>query len=158
MGNDWDSKTCLETLTREESPKTDGINQDQLPYVKSGEITLSNDVVEKSNVETKVVQGSSAEELLQTEGAVPVSLAKDTASIDGKNTEISQGGEKIEIQSTSATDAHEIQDNVNGCDMTEVSSVSLQNASSDSSSGRIHHADVPEAFSVDNTCKAHNKY
>ncbi|XWS38438.1 hypothetical protein CRYUN_Cryun19dG0131600 [Craigia yunnanensis] len=146
LSNDSGSKTCFETLTREESPKTDGINQDQSSFVKSGEITLSNYVVEKSNVETMVVKGSSADELLQIEGAVPVSLAKDTAFIDGNNPEISLGGEKIGIQSTSATDAHNILDNVNGFDLTEVSSVSLQNSGSDSSSGRIHHADVPEAF------------
>ena len=146
LSNDSGSNICFETLTWEEPPKTDGINQDQSSYVKSGEIALSNDVVEKSNVETMVVKGSSADELLQIEGVVPVSLAKDTAFIDGKNTEISQGGEKIEIQSTSATDAHDILDNANGCDLTEVSSVSLQNAGSDSSGGRIHHADVPEAF------------
>ncbi|XWS61853.1 hypothetical protein CRYUN_Cryun07bG0160800 [Craigia yunnanensis] len=146
LSNDSGSKTCFETLTREKSPKTDGINQDQLFYVESREITLSNDVVEKSNVETMVVKGSGAEELLQIEGVVPGSLIKDTAYIDGKNTEISQGGEKFEIQFTSATDAHDIPDNVNGCDTREVSSVSLQNASSDSSSGGIHHADVPEAF------------
>ncbi|XVF10704.1 hypothetical protein REPUB_Repub07fG0205400 [Reevesia pubescens] len=137
LSNDSGSKPCFDTLKREESPKTDGINQDQSSY---GDITLSNNVVEKSNVETMVAKGSSADELLQIEGAVPVSLAKDTASLDGNNTEILQGGEKIEIQSTSATDAH----NVNGCDTTEVSFVSIQNTGSDSSSGRI--ADVPEAF------------
>ncbi|XP_022759607.1 ubiquitin carboxyl-terminal hydrolase MINDY-2-like isoform X2 [Durio zibethinus] len=140
------SKTYFETLTREEFPKTDGINQDQSSYIKSGEITLSNDVVEKSNVETMVIKGSNADELLQIEGAVAISLAKDNASIDGNNTEISQWGEDIEIQSTSATGAHDILDNVNRCDSIEVSSVSLQNVGSDSSSGRIHHADVLEAF------------
>ncbi|XVF51581.1 hypothetical protein PTKIN_Ptkin04bG0195900 [Pterospermum kingtungense] len=144
--NDSGSKTSYETFTREESPKIDGVNQDQLSCVKSGEIILSNDVLQKTNVETLVVKESSAEELLQIEGAFPVSLSKDTVSIDGKNTEISRGGEKTEIQSTSATDAHDIPDNVNGCDMTELSSVSLQNASSDSSSGRMHHADAPEAL------------
>ncbi|XVF52789.1 hypothetical protein PTKIN_Ptkin05aG0046800 [Pterospermum kingtungense] len=139
-------KTCFETPTGEEPPETDRINQDQSSYVKAVEITLSNDVVEKSNIETMVVKGSSSDELLQLEGAVPVSLAKETAPIDGNNTEILLGVEKIEIQSISATDAHEILDNVNGCDSTEVSSVSLQNAGSDSSSGRIHLADVQEAF------------
>ncbi|XVF13231.1 hypothetical protein REPUB_Repub08aG0190900 [Reevesia pubescens] len=146
LSNDCGSKTSFENLTREESPKADGINQDQLYYVKSGEITLSNVVVEKSNVETKVVKGSGAEELLQIEGAVPVSLAKNTASIDGNNTENSQGGKKVEIKYISANDAHDIPDNVNGCDTTEVSSVSLQNSGPDLSSGRINHADVPEAF------------
>ncbi|XP_017973700.1 PREDICTED: protein FAM63A [Theobroma cacao] len=146
LSNDSGSKTFFETITREVFSKTDGVNQNQSSYVISGEPTLSNDVVEKSSVETTIVKWSSADELSQIEGAVPVSLAKDTACIDGNNTEISPGGEKIETQSTSATDAQKIPDNVNGCDMTEVSSVSIQNADSDSSSGRIHHADVPEAF------------
>ncbi|XP_022737098.1 ubiquitin carboxyl-terminal hydrolase MINDY-2-like isoform X1 [Durio zibethinus] len=144
LSNDSGSQTFFETLTREESRRTDGINQDHLSYVKSVEITLSNNVVEKSNIEAMVVKTSGAEHLLQIEGAVPVSLAKYTASIDGINTENSQGSEKIQF--ASATDAYDTPDNVNGCDTTEVSSVSLQNAGSDSSSDRIHHADVPDAF------------
>ncbi|PPR97187.1 hypothetical protein GOBAR_AA23481 [Gossypium barbadense] len=122
-------------------PQTDGINQNS-SYVKSGDGTLSNDAVE--NMAVKV---SSADDLLQIEGAVPISLAEDTAPIDGNNTENSQGGENIEIQSTSATDAHYIPGNINGFDPTEVSSISLQKAGSDSSSDRIHNADVLEAFS-----------
>ncbi|KAB2067105.1 hypothetical protein ES319_A09G203700v1 [Gossypium barbadense] len=135
------SKACFETLRGEVSPKTDGINQNS-SYVKSGDGTLSNDAVE--NMAVKV---SSADDLLQIEGAVPISLAEDTAPIDGNNTENSQGGENIEIQSTSATDAHYIPGNINGFDPTEVSSISLQKAGSDSSSDRIHNADVLEAFS-----------
>ncbi|KAG8486743.1 hypothetical protein CXB51_020243 [Gossypium anomalum] len=146
LSNNSVGKTCFQTVSKEELLKTDGINQDQSFYVKSGDITLSNDVVEENNVETRVVKGSSADEFLQIENAVIISLAKNTASADGKNTEISQGGGNIEIQSTSATDALDIPDNVNGCDTTEESSVSLQNAGSDSSSGRIHHLDVPEVF------------
>ncbi|GMI96216.1 hypothetical protein HRI_003290900 [Hibiscus trionum] len=140
------SKACFETRTEEESQKTDGTNQNS-SYVKSGEATLSNDEVEKSNnVEKMDTKGSSADDLLQMEGVVPVSLAKDTTTIDGNTVETSQGGEKIEIQSRSASDAHDILDNVNGCDSTIVSSIS-QNAGSDSSSDRIQNADVPEAFS-----------
>ncbi|XVE64926.1 hypothetical protein DITRI_Ditri07aG0141300 [Diplodiscus trichospermus] len=140
LGNESDSKTYIETLASEGFPKTDGINQDQSSYVKSGEITLSNDVVEKSNVETMDVK-SNADELLQIEDAVPISLAKDTASIDGNNGEvsISKGSEEIEIQSSSATDSHDVLDN--GCDLK-----SLPNAGSDSSSGRIQNVDFPEAF------------
>ncbi|XVE57801.1 hypothetical protein DITRI_Ditri04bG0119100 [Diplodiscus trichospermus] len=145
LSNDSGSTTCFETLAREESPKTDGINLDQLSYVRPGEITLSNDVVEKSDVETILVKGGTAAELVQIEDAGPVSLLKDTVAIDGKNADISQEGGKLEIQSPSVTDARDILDNVNGSDTREVSSVSLQNASSDSSSGRMHHADVAEA-------------
>ena len=50
LRNDTGSKTCFKILTREEFPKADGINQEQSSSVKSGEIALSNDVVEKSNV------------------------------------------------------------------------------------------------------------
>ncbi|KAA3475890.1 protein FAM63A-like [Gossypium australe] len=137
LSNDSGSKTCSETLKREESQKTDGINQHQSSYVKSGEINLSNDVPEN--------KGNGAEELLQVEGAVPVYLAKDIASINGNNTEILQGVQKIEIQSDSTTDTHDIPDDVNGCLIIKVSSVPLQNAGSDSSSGRIHHANVPQS-------------
>ncbi|OMO89682.1 hypothetical protein CCACVL1_07712, partial [Corchorus capsularis] len=128
LSNDSGSKTCFETVTKEESLKTDGIYQEQ-PFNVKSEVVLSNDQDEKSNVETMVV-----------------SLAKDTASVDGNHTEISLGVEKVETQSTSAAANHDILDNMNGCDTTEVTSLSLQNADSDSSSGRIHHADVPEAF------------
>ncbi|KAG4131128.1 hypothetical protein ERO13_D09G187700v2 [Gossypium hirsutum] len=141
LRNDSCSKACFQTLRGEVSPKTDGINQNS-SYVKSGEGTLSNDAVE--NMAVKV---SSADDLLQIEGAVPISLAEDTAPIDGNNTENSQGGENIEIQSTSATDAHYIPGNINGFDPAEVSSISLQKAGSDSSSDRIHNADVLETFS-----------
>ncbi|KHG24879.1 Protein FAM63A [Gossypium arboreum] len=137
LSNDSGSKTCSKTLKREESQKTDGINQHQSSYVKSGEINLSNNVAEN--------KGNGAEELLQVEGALPVYLAKDIASISGNNTEILQGIQKIEIQSDSTTDTHDIPDDVNGCLIIEVSSVPLQNAGSDSSSGRIHHANVPQS-------------
>ncbi|KAE8725323.1 hypothetical protein F3Y22_tig00008957pilonHSYRG00069 [Hibiscus syriacus] len=146
LDNGSSSKACFETLTGEESPKTDGTNQNS-SYVKSGEVTLSNDAVEKNNNVEKMVKGSSADDLLQIEGVIPITLAKDTATIDGNNAEISQGGEKIEIQSSSASGAHDIPDNVNGCDPMEVSSISLQKTGSDSSSDRIHNVDVPEAFS-----------
>ncbi|OMO81008.1 hypothetical protein COLO4_23793 [Corchorus olitorius] len=145
LSNDSGSKTCFETVTREESLKTDGIYQEQ-PFNVKSEVVLSNDQDEKSNVETMVVKGSCADELPQIEGVVPVSLAKDTASLDGNHTEISLGVEKVETQSTSAAANHDILDNMNGCGTTEVTSLSLHNADSDSSSGRIHHADVPEAF------------
>ncbi|PPR95726.1 hypothetical protein GOBAR_AA24962 [Gossypium barbadense] len=137
LSNDSGSKTCSKTLKREESQKTDGINQHQSSYVKSGEINLSNNVAEN--------KGNGAEELLQVEGALPVYLAKDIASISGNNTEILQGIQKIEIQSDSTTDTHDIPDDVNGCLIIEVSSVPLQNAGSDSSSGKIHHANVPQS-------------
>ncbi|MBA0616785.1 hypothetical protein Godav_026277 [Gossypium davidsonii] len=137
LSNDSGSKTCSKTLKREESQKTDGINQHQSSYVKSGEINLSNDVAEN--------KGNGAEELIQVEGALPVYLAKDIASNNGNNTEILQGVQKIEIQSDSTTDPHDIPDNVNGCLIIKVSSVALQNAGSDSSSGRIHHANVPQS-------------
>lgn len=146
LSNDSGSKMCFETLTGEESPKIDGISQDHSSYVKAAEMTLSNDEVEKCNVETTAVKEKSVDELLQLEGAVPISLAKDTASINGNYAEISLGVEKIEIQSISATDAHVIPDNVNGFVSTGVSSLSLQNAGSDTSSDRIHLADVSEAF------------
>ncbi|GMJ10951.1 hypothetical protein like AT4G11860 [Hibiscus trionum] len=87
-------------------------------------VTLPNDVVEKSNVVSPIVNGS-------------------IASMDGKNTEIPQGVEKFETQFASSTNARDITDNVNECDTTTTSSVSLQNADSDSSSGRIHHRNVP---------------
>ncbi|KAK8267774.1 hypothetical protein V6Z12_D11G021600 [Gossypium hirsutum] len=137
LSNDSGSKICSKTLKREESQKTDGINQHQSSYVKSGEINLSNDVAEN--------KGNGAEELVQVEGALPVYLAKDTASNNGNNTEILQGVQKIEIQSDSTTDPHDIPDNVNGCLIIKVSSVALQNAGSDSSSGRMHHANVPQS-------------
>ncbi|MBA0859887.1 hypothetical protein Goshw_011766 [Gossypium schwendimanii] len=135
LSNDSGSKTCSKTLKREESQKTDGINQHQSSYVKPGEINLSNDVAEN--------KGNGAEELTQVEGALPVYLAKDIASNNGNNTEILQGVQKIEIQSDSTTDPHDIPDNVNGCLI--ISSVALQNAGSDSSSGRIHNANVPQS-------------
>ena len=50
MSNDTGSKTCFKILTREKFPNADGINHEQSSSVKSGEIALSNDVVEKSNV------------------------------------------------------------------------------------------------------------
>ncbi|KAH1080365.1 hypothetical protein J1N35_020126 [Gossypium stocksii] len=137
LSNDSGSKTCSETLKSEESQKTDGINQHQSSYIKSGEINLSDDVAEN--------KGNGAEELLQVEGALPVYLAKDIASINGNNTEILQGVQKIEIQSDSTTDTHDIPDHVNGCLIVKVSSVPLQNAGPDSSSGRIHHANVPQS-------------
>ncbi|KAK8685038.1 hypothetical protein V6N13_041049 [Hibiscus sabdariffa] len=146
LSNGNSSKACFETLRGEESQKTDGTNQIS-SYVKSEEVTLSNNEVEKSNnVEKMAIKGSSADDLLQVEGVVPVSLAKDTTTIDG-NVEASQGGEKIEIQSSTASDAHDILDNVNGRDSTVVSSIFLQKASSDSSSDGIQNVDVPEAFS-----------
>ncbi|KAL4298424.1 hypothetical protein GQ457_12G001080 [Hibiscus cannabinus] len=145
LSNGNSSKGCFETLRGEESQKTDGTNQIS-SYVKS-EVTLSNNEVEKSNnVEKMAIKGSSADDLLQVEGVVPISLAKDTTTIDG-NVEASQGGEKIEIQSSTASDAHDILDNVNGRDSTVVSSIFLQKASSDSSSDGIQNVDVPEAFS-----------
>ncbi|KAG8476786.1 hypothetical protein CXB51_030150 [Gossypium anomalum] len=137
LSNDSGNKTCSETLKREESQKTDGINQHQSSYVKFGEINLSNDAAEN--------KGNGAEELLPVEGALPVYLAKDIASINGNNTEILQGVQKIEIQTDSTTDTHDIPDDVNRCLIIKVSSVPLQNAGSDSSSGRIHHANVPQS-------------
>ncbi|KAK8599796.1 hypothetical protein V6N13_060384 [Hibiscus sabdariffa] len=121
---------------------------DNCTSLSNEEVTLSNDEVEKSNnVEKMAIKGSSADGLLQVEGVVPVSLAKDTTTIDGNNEEASQGGEKIEIQSSTASDAHDILDNVNGRDSTVVSSIFLQKAGSDSSSDGIQNVDVPEAFS-----------
>ncbi|KAL4323970.1 hypothetical protein GQ457_11G025110 [Hibiscus cannabinus] len=145
LSNNGGDQTCFETLSKEEFLNTNGAIQDQSFYVKSLDITLSNDVVMKNNVETRVVKRNTADELLQIEDAVPFSLAKST-SAEGNNTEISEWGGKIEIQSKSATDPLDIPDNVNGCETTKESSVSLQNAGSDSSSDRIHHADVPETF------------
>ncbi|KAE8710823.1 hypothetical protein F3Y22_tig00110319pilonHSYRG00422 [Hibiscus syriacus] len=145
LSNNSGDQTCFETLSKEEFLNTNGVIQDQSFYVKSGDITLSNDVIKKNNVKTMVVKGSSADELLQIEDALPFFPAK-SASADGNNTEISEWGGKIEIQSKSTTDALDIPNNVNGCDTTEELSVSLQNAGSDSSSDRIHHADVPETF------------
>ncbi|XP_039045999.1 ubiquitin carboxyl-terminal hydrolase MINDY-1-like [Hibiscus syriacus] len=129
LSNDSGRKTHFETLEREESPKIDGIIQDQLSCAKPEELTLPKDalpkdVVEKSDVVTPMVNGS-------------------IASTDGKNTDIPRGVEKFEIQFASATDARDIPDNVNGCDTTKASSVSLQNADSDSSSSRINHRNVP---------------
>ncbi|KAE8728043.1 putative homeobox protein knotted-1 [Hibiscus syriacus] len=145
LSNNSGDQTCFETLSKEEFLNTNGVIQDQSFYVKSGDITLSNDVVNKNNVKTMVVKGSSANELLQIEDAAPLSLAK-SISTDGNNTEISEWGEKIEIQSKSAPDALDIPNNVNGCDTTEESSVSLQTLGSDASSDRLHHTDVPETF------------
>ncbi|KAK8618117.1 hypothetical protein V6N13_115989 [Hibiscus sabdariffa] len=145
LSNNGGDQTCFETLSKEEFLNTNGAIQDQSFYAKSLDITLSNDVVMKNNVETMVVKRNTADELLQIEDAVPFSLAKST-SAEGNNTEISEWGGKIEIQSKSATDPLDIPDNVNGCETTKESSVSLQNAGSDSSSDRIHHADVPETF------------
>ncbi|KAK8495822.1 hypothetical protein V6N13_026306 [Hibiscus sabdariffa] len=146
LSNGSSGKSCSETLRWEEFPRIDGTNQNS-SYVKSGEVTLSDDAVEKKNNVEKMVNGSSADDLLQSEGVVPISVANDTATIDGNNVGISQGGEKIKIQSSSASDAHDIPDNVNGRDSMEVSSISLQKAGSDSSSDRIHNVDLPEAFS-----------
>ncbi|KAK8518437.1 hypothetical protein V6N13_027914 [Hibiscus sabdariffa] len=146
LSNGSSGESCFETLRGEESPRIDGTNQNS-SYVKSGEVTLSDDAVEKKNNVEKMVNGSSIDDLLQSEGVVPISLANDTATIDENNVEISQGGEKIKIQSSSASDAHDIPDNVNGCDSMEVSSISLRKAGSDSSSDRIHNVDLPEALS-----------
>ncbi|KAK8710609.1 hypothetical protein V6N13_145923 [Hibiscus sabdariffa] len=141
LSNDSGSKTHFETLEREESPKIDGTIQDQLSSVKPGELTLPNDVVEQSNV-SLIINGR-------------------VASMDGNNTETPQGVEKFDIQSASETNAHDIPNNVNGSDTTKASSVSLQNADSDSSSGsgRIRYQNVPgskpiyegEASTVDST-------
>ncbi|KAK8475813.1 hypothetical protein V6N13_109516 [Hibiscus sabdariffa] len=145
LSNNSGDQTPFETLSKEEFLTTNGAIQDQSFYVKSLDITLSNDVAMKNNVETMVVKGNTTDELLQIEDAVPLSLAKST-SAEGNNIEISEWGGKIEIQSKSASNALDIPENVNGCETTEESSVSLLNAGSDSSSDRIHHADVPETF------------
>ncbi|GMJ15021.1 hypothetical protein HRI_005171300 [Hibiscus trionum] len=98
--------------------------ENELSCVKPGELRLLNDVVEKCSVVSPIVNGS-------------------IVSMDGKNNGTPQRVEKFEIHSASATNGHNVPDNVNGCDTTKASSVSLQNAGSDSSSGRIHHSNVP---------------
>ncbi|KAK8687497.1 hypothetical protein V6N13_086309 [Hibiscus sabdariffa] len=123
LSNGSGSKTHFEILEREESPKIDGTIQDQLSSVKLGKLTLPNDVIEQSNV-SPIINGS-------------------VASMDGKNTGTPQGVEKIDIQSASETNALDIPNNANGSDTTKASSVSLQNADSDSFSGRIHYRSVP---------------
>ncbi|KAK8692812.1 hypothetical protein V6N13_070419 [Hibiscus sabdariffa] len=98
--------------------------RNELSCVKPGELRLQNDVVEKCNVVSPIVNGN-------------------IVSMDGKNNETPQRVEKLEIQSASATNGCDIPDNVNGCDTTKASPMSLQNAGSDSSSGRIHVSNVP---------------
>ncbi|KAK8503813.1 hypothetical protein V6N12_018987 [Hibiscus sabdariffa] len=98
--------------------------EDELSCVKPGELRLQNNVVEKCNVVSPIIKGS-------------------IVSMDGKNNETPQRVEKLEIQSASATNGFDIPDNVNGCGTIKASPISLQNAGSDSSSGRIHDSNVP---------------
>lgn len=123
--------------------KTDGgVILDQSSKIKSVDHILRNNLVEKSSVET----------LVQVEEAVSLSAGKDAASMVETHVDISQGDAKVDNLSTSATDVHEPADNLSGCS-TEVSCLSVRNADSDSSSGRIQHTDLPETLtsSVDDS-------
>ncbi|KAJ0104694.1 hypothetical protein Patl1_18651 [Pistacia atlantica] len=124
--------------------KTDGsVMLDQSSKITSVDHILCNNLVEKSGVET----------LVQVEEAVSLSAGKDAASMVETHVDISQGDAKVDNLSASATDVHEPADNLSWCSTEEVSCLSVPNADSDSSSGRIQHTDLPETFtsSVDDS-------
>ncbi|GKU95382.1 hypothetical protein SLEP1_g8744 [Rubroshorea leprosula] len=132
--NDNDNATCLKRFAKEE--KIDGCDHyvDQSSFLKSGDIKHFSDVVEKG----------SASAFLQIKDPVSISPAKDTAAVDKNGTGTFHMGEKVELQSTSTISANEQADKDSGCDRTEVLSLSLPNADSESSSGRILPGDVSE--------------
>ncbi|GLT40447.1 hypothetical protein SLA2020_145840 [Shorea laevis] len=142
--NDNDNATCLKSFAKEE--KIDGCDHDvdQSPFLKSGDIKLFSDVVEKGSFEGTVVEKGSASAFLQIKDAVSISPAKDTAAVDKNGTGTLHMGEKVELQSISTISANEQADKDSGCDRIEVLSLSLPNADSELSSGRIQPGDVSE--------------
>lgn len=111
-----------------------GIQLNQSSKMAPIEPNLCNDLVDKTGIETVV----------QVDEPVSFSSEKDTATLVPTHIDSTQG-EEVDNQPTS-TDVHEPADNLSGCRTTEVSCLSIPNAGSDSSSGRIPHTDVPETF------------
>ncbi|GAV79646.1 DUF544 domain-containing protein [Cephalotus follicularis] len=74
-------------------------------------------------------------------------LCSDVVKKSSVDTTVLTGGdEKVENESTSPSGVHKSADMTSGTDTTKVSCSSVPNADPDSSSGRIQHADVSEAF------------
>ncbi|KAK1565294.1 hypothetical protein Q3G72_023470 [Acer saccharum] len=114
---------------------------------QSGDIKL--DQSSKKESGERVVEKTSVETLVQVEVTVSPSPGKATMSVVETHVDKSQGGEEVENQSTQSTsvaDVHEPADNRCGYGTTEVSNLSVPNADSDSSSGRIQSTDVPETY------------
>ncbi|GKV38193.1 hypothetical protein SLEP1_g46128 [Rubroshorea leprosula] len=143
--NDNDNQTSFKSIANEEKIDMGDHDVHQAVSASCADSILFNEVVEKSIIQTRAVENSSATAILQIEDVVSISPAKHTPALD-ENSTGPHIGEKIELQSTSTGSAHDLADNVSGCDTTELSSLPLPNADLESSSGGIQPGDLSETF------------
>ncbi|XP_065858130.1 uncharacterized protein [Euphorbia lathyris] len=127
--------------------------------VFSGEVTCSpsktefcNHLVQSTHTESTEhsscndVTSNRAVETLNNEGALPQSVGKNLISLDVDHMNITPVDEMVKTPSISISDSHEPEDTLIEHDTAEVSGFSIPNPESDSSSGRFHGLDVPDAF------------
>jgi len=109
---------------------------DKSVCTESGEHFSSNDVIENSSADTVV----------EIQGALSLSCAKSTGSFDGDPTDILHDGQKVENQSTSITEVHKPADISSGHDMLDLPGLASLVPESDSSSGRMQNFDTPDNY------------
>ncbi|KAL9387138.1 hypothetical protein Peur_020262 [Populus x canadensis] len=109
---------------------------DKSVCTESGEHFSCNDVIENSSADTVV----------EIQGALSLSCAKSTGSFDGDPTDILHDGQKVENQSTSITEVHKPADISSGHDMLDLPGLASVVPESDSSSGRMQNFDTPDTF------------
>ncbi|GLT78294.1 hypothetical protein SLA2020_498340 [Shorea laevis] len=141
--NDNDNQTSFKSIANEEKIDMGDHDVHQALSANCADFILFNEVVEKSIIQTMAVENSSPTAILQIEDVASISPAKHISALD-ENSTGPHIGEKIELQSTSTSSAHDLADNVSGCDTTELSSLPLPNADSESFSGGIQPGDLSE--------------
>lgn len=138
---------CNKNIAKEKvsSPsKIDGADHDVelSPSPLCEEFVLLNDAAEKGSIESMFVEKNNASDVLHMEDVVSLSSVKEAKAVDESSDGTLHVPENSERPSTSTSNALELADNVNGRDTADVSSLSLPNADSESSSGRILNSDV----------------